>query len=139
MVRGQTPHQGPRTRRDLCPTVERLRGVALERDGDARVRGVGGEALKLGPKHDPRVPPLDADALHVGLARDHEVEEEARVDLGAQRGGHVEVGEHRLQALNAPGVHLLDDVPYVEEVAQAAGGGRVAAARHVGVWGGVVG
>jgi hypothetical protein len=36
-------------------------------------------------------------------------------------------------------VHLLDDVPYVEEVAQAAGGGRVAAARHVGVWGGVVG
>ena len=134
MVRGQTPHEGARTRRDLRPAVEPMRGGALERDGDVRVWGVGGEALKLGPEHDPRVSTLHANALDVGLARDHEVEKEARVDLGAQRGGHVEVGEHRLQALDAPGMHLLDDVPDVEEVAQTAGGRGVATARHVG-WG----
>ena len=134
MVRGQTPHKGARTRRDLRPAVEPMRGGALERDGDVRVWGVGGEALKLGPEHDPRVSTLHANALDVGLARDHEVEKEARVDLGAQRGGHVEVGEHWLQALDAPGMHLLDDVPDVEEVAQTAGGRGVAAARHVG-WG----
>ena len=92
---------------------------ALERDGDASIRRTN--ALHLDPKDHPRVASLDAYPLQVGVARDHEVNEEARIDLGAQRVWDAKVDEQRLQALDPPWVYLLDSVPDGEEVAQADG------------------